>query len=449
MRILLIAHGFNGLTQRLHAELRADGHEVSFEYDIADSVTEEAVALWRPEVLIAPFMKRRIPESLWSRLPCLVVHPGPPGDRGPAALDWAVLDGAREWGVTVLQANGDYDAGPVWAAEGFAMRAATKSSLYRREVTRSAVHAVRAALAQGGARAVAAPAGRLRGMPPPELRRVDAARMPLADQLRIARAADGHPGAVDRLFGADVRIFDLHPASAAALARAPAGAPGEVVARRGPALLRRTAGGGVWIGRVRRLDRPAGEPPLKLAAVDAFAAEAAALPLTRCRAARRRRSGRAALRDLRPSACSGRWLEFRFHTTVRWTARTLPARWLRAICARLPRVLGSWPAAISLSATHPPACDRVGVLRRMRQCGRCVLGQYPGDLLTPQVLTFGDSRRCAVNAGAGCFVVAADRVGRTPASCSTRTTRISGQPYGSEWPDSIRRRVSAPAASRR
>ena len=107
MRILLIAHGFNGLTQRLHAELRADGHEVSFEYDIADSVTEEAVALWRPEVLIAPFMKRRIPESVWSRVPCLVVHPGPPGDRGPAALDWAVLDGAREWGVTVLQANVD------------------------------------------------------------------------------------------------------------------------------------------------------------------------------------------------------------------------------------------------------------------------------------------------------------------------------------------------------
>lgn len=133
-------------------------------------------------------MKRRIPESVWSRLPCLVVHPGPPGDRGPAALDWAVLDGAREWGVTVLQANGDYDAGPVWAAEGFAMRAATKSSLYRREVTRSAVHAVRAALAQGGARAVAAPAGRLRGMPPPELRRVDAARMPLADRSARARA---------------------------------------------------------------------------------------------------------------------------------------------------------------------------------------------------------------------------------------------------------------------
>lgn len=95
MRIQLGAHGFNGPTQRLHAELRADGHEVSFEYDIAASVTEEASALWRPDVPIAPFMKRRIPESVWSRRPCLVVHPGPPGDRGPAALDWAVLDGAR------------------------------------------------------------------------------------------------------------------------------------------------------------------------------------------------------------------------------------------------------------------------------------------------------------------------------------------------------------------
>jgi putative two-component system hydrogenase maturation factor HypX/HoxX len=68
-----------------------------------------------------------------------------------------------------------------------------------------------------------------------------------------------------------VRLFDGHAASAGDLARAPAGT---IVARRGPALLRRTVDGGVWIGHVRR--GPA--PNLKLAATRAFAAEAAALP---------------------------------------------------------------------------------------------------------------------------------------------------------------------------
>ncbi|HZX88065.1 MAG TPA: formyltransferase family protein, partial [Reyranella sp.] len=135
LRILLLCHSFNSLTQRLFAELRARGHRVSVELDINDQVTEEAVALFRPDFVLAPFQKRRIPESVWRAVPCFVVHPGPPGDRGPAALDWAILEGQREWGVTVLQADGDFDAGPVWGAATFPLLAASKGAIYRREVT--------------------------------------------------------------------------------------------------------------------------------------------------------------------------------------------------------------------------------------------------------------------------------------------------------------------------
>lgn len=114
LRILLLCHSFNSLSQRLYAELTALGHTLSVELDIADAVTGEAIALFRPDLVLAPFLKRRIPESVWRTVPCFVVHPGPPGDRGPAALDWAIVEGQREWGVTVLQADGDFDAGPVW-----------------------------------------------------------------------------------------------------------------------------------------------------------------------------------------------------------------------------------------------------------------------------------------------------------------------------------------------
>ena len=143
MRVLLLTHSFNSLSQRLFGLLRAQGHEVSVELDIADSVTEEAVALFRPDLVLAPFLKRRIPASVWSRTVCLVVHPGVPGDRGPSALDWMLMRGDAHWGVTVLQAVQDFDAGEVWAWEPFAVRAgASKSSVYRREVTQAAVVAV-------------------------------------------------------------------------------------------------------------------------------------------------------------------------------------------------------------------------------------------------------------------------------------------------------------------
>lgn len=78
---------------------------------------------------------------------CLIVHPGPPGDRRPAALDWAILEGVAEWGVTVLQADGEFTAGPIWVHRTFPMRRAANSSIYRNEVTPYAVEAVLEAIA--------------------------------------------------------------------------------------------------------------------------------------------------------------------------------------------------------------------------------------------------------------------------------------------------------------
>ena len=72
----------------------------------------------------------------------MIVHPGIEGDRGPSALDWAIQSERAEWGVTVLQAEAEMDAGPVWASANFPLRAAKKSSLYRNEVTEAAVQAV-------------------------------------------------------------------------------------------------------------------------------------------------------------------------------------------------------------------------------------------------------------------------------------------------------------------
>ena len=91
---------------------------------------------------MCPFLKTRIPETIWRRHRCLVVHPGPCGDRGPSSLDWAIELGMSEWGVTVLLANGEFDAGDVLATRNFPMREAGKTSLYRHEVRHAAIEAL-------------------------------------------------------------------------------------------------------------------------------------------------------------------------------------------------------------------------------------------------------------------------------------------------------------------
>jgi len=214
MRLLLLTHSFNSLSQRLYVELAHDGHELSVELDIHERVTAQAIELFRPQVVLAPFLKRALPPSIWQRHRCLIVHPGPPGDRGPCALDWAILRSVPSWGVTVLQADAELDAGPVWADAAFPMRNARKSSLYRNEVTEAAVVAVRTALARIAAGEDPQPqAPRPQGWQPPlrqAQRAIDWTHDDSATVLRKIHSADGFPGVEDVLCGRRFRLGAGH-----------------------------------------------------------------------------------------------------------------------------------------------------------------------------------------------------------------------------------------------
>jgi putative two-component system hydrogenase maturation factor HypX/HoxX len=276
MRILLLVHTFNSLSQRLYVELNQDGHELSVELDIHDRVSSEAVELWRPDVILAPFLKRAIPPSLWQSHLCLIVHPGPPGDRGPSALDWAILRGATTWGVTVLQAQAELDAGPVWGSATFSMRCARKSSLYRNEVTEGAVTATRAALGRverGAGPLLDAARGTEHGWRPALRqceRAVDWLRDDTATVLRKIHSADGFPGVEDRLFGHRFRLFDAHAEMSLA------SEAGALIARHHGAICRATTDGAVWIGQLQPADT--NKPGFKRPAVSALGDSATSLP---------------------------------------------------------------------------------------------------------------------------------------------------------------------------
>lgn len=250
MRILLLTHAFNSLSQRLWCELGRRGHEVSVEFDIADSVAEEAVALFKPDLIVAPYLRRAIPESIWRKQVCLIVHPGIVGDRGPSALDHAIQQDVAEWGVTVLQAEAEMDAGPVWASANFPMRAATKASLYRNEVTEAATRAVLEAVArfESGFQAQRPEISAWQPLMTQTQRRIDWRRDDTATVLRKINAADGFPGVEDELFGELSKLFDAWPEATLR------GEAGTIIARRETALLRATVDGAVWIGHVKRKD---------------------------------------------------------------------------------------------------------------------------------------------------------------------------------------------------
>ncbi len=250
MRILFLTHAFNSLTQRLYVELTALGHEIAIEFDINDSVSVEAVELFRPHLILAPYLRRAIPEAIWRRHVCLIVHPGIVGDRGPSALDWAILNGESEWGVTVLQAETEMDAGPVWASATFPMRVAKKSSLYRNEVAEAAVRAVRSALERlpDYHAGTWMPEPQARGLARPLMQQADRAidwlRDDTAQVLAKLNCGDGFPGVRDSLFGQPCQLYNVSPHAAM-------GVPGTLLGRVGEGVVRATVDGAVWIGHAR------------------------------------------------------------------------------------------------------------------------------------------------------------------------------------------------------
>lgn len=77
LRILLVVSAHNSLSQRVFVALTELGHDVSVEVVSSSAEIETAVARHAPGLVVCPMLKSIIPESVWSKHRCLIVHPGP------------------------------------------------------------------------------------------------------------------------------------------------------------------------------------------------------------------------------------------------------------------------------------------------------------------------------------------------------------------------------------
>lgn len=330
MKILFLCTAHNSLSQRLYLAL-SNSHDVTIEYALSDAVMISATQLAKPDLIICPFLTSKVPKGVYDNYLTLIIHPGPPGDVGPSALDWVLLgdDGSQEagervltgldsdncksgrthWGITVLQAIEEFDAGPVWAFEQFQIDidqpGLTKSELYRGPVSRAAISATLVAITRienaardimatgftNGAIALQKPPSptplkvtpHLRAHPDYKLlsvgsqqtfrggktfhrpllkaaqRDFDLKRHTAQQISRRIRCGDSQPGSLSKVFGTNLYVYggiiDDTPGGPNPGA-VPGAAPGTIVATRNEAVCISTCDGrGVWITHVRRPKR--------------------------------------------------------------------------------------------------------------------------------------------------------------------------------------------------
>lgn len=253
MRILFITTTHNSMSQRAYVELTDRGHHVEVQLATSEYEMISAAERFNPDLIVAPFLKTAIPEMIWSKYTCIIVHPGIKGDRGPYSLDWTIMNNEEEWGVTLLQANHEMDAGDIWSTENFKVRHTTKSNLYRHEVTQAAMNCLLDTITKFESKSfVPEPLdytkSDVKGNLHPKLKKSDRT-FDWTQQtdviVRKIRAADSNPGVLDTIFDEEYYLFGAHEEDGLK------GKAGEILATRDGAICRATDDGAVWITHLK------------------------------------------------------------------------------------------------------------------------------------------------------------------------------------------------------
>ena len=270
LKILLISSKFNSMAQRVSLELHHRGHAAYTSEPETGKDMESLFNLLNPDLVICPYLTKRIPETIWKSVPCLIVHPGIEGDRGMHSLDWALRNGEDQWGVTVLEASDEMDAGDIWATKKFNVlrddiSTLTKSSLYGNEVTDAAASAVLHAVDNYAMGVVPKPLdyschvvkGRLRRKMVFDDRVIDWAQ-PASDVARQIRMSDSQPGAIAQLRtnAYDQSMTESFRVFGARLERDHIGQertdPGRIIGHRDGAILVKCSNGAVWVSQIKK-----------------------------------------------------------------------------------------------------------------------------------------------------------------------------------------------------
>ena len=253
LKILLLCDTFNSLTQRVFCHLQDLGHDVSVEYAVSDEVMREGVRLFAPDLIIAPYLTKKIPADIYEKTPTFIIHPGPFGDRGAYALDNAILFGYEKWGVSIIEASEDFDGGNIWAHGTFDMPHSSKGHIYRTKVSDLAIRLIKELLDkwQKGCAPDTNPLLPLHPRITQEKRKIDWSHESTADIVRKINASDNYPGVRDNFLGVELYLFGaveerdgLESIEAA---------PKEIIAKRDGAVLIKTIDGAVWIRQMTEI----------------------------------------------------------------------------------------------------------------------------------------------------------------------------------------------------
>ena len=285
LRVLILSDSFNSMAQRTYLDLIENiTKDVRIELAIDGPQMLNAVKRHDPQLILCPFLTKRIPEEIWKNKErvCLIVHPGIHGDRGSSSIDWALKRKLPNWGVTVLQADQEMDAGDIWATKNLAVpNNITKSGLYGGPIIDAAIGCINVAIQKYLNSEKGFPLdyndpsvkGTLNENMKLSDRMIDF-NLPAEDVASHIRYSDSSPGAPCTIDGQAAFVYDAYvdadPNLPLCLELGERVEPGSVTGKHNDAIRIACGSGSIWITALKGRGKNSKLPKIKLPATKAL-----------------------------------------------------------------------------------------------------------------------------------------------------------------------------------
>jgi len=248
MKILLLCTAFNSQTQAVYTWLEDRGYQVAVSYAISESQMLEEIESVSPELILCPFLKHYLPESIYDNYPTYIFHPGPIGDRGPNALEYALQSHTKTWGLVILRANALYDCGDIYAQQDFKVRDTYKASLYRQEIVQASLQAMEQFFINLKNNDVTPQLlNPIHAQFTQAKRAIDWSRDSTDKIIEKIHLSDSSPGVLDELLGIPCYLYGAHKEDNFR------GRAKEILAKRDGAICLGTRDGAVWITHLKKV----------------------------------------------------------------------------------------------------------------------------------------------------------------------------------------------------
>ncbi len=245
MNTIFLVSTFNSLTQAVYVRLKDLAHDVRVVYAVHEAQMIEEVSAHAPDLIFCPYLTKYIPAAIYENYPTYVFHPGPRGDRGSSALEYALEQ--KRWGVVILRADEVLDGGDIYAEVGFTVPDTYKASLYRQEVTRAFLEAIDRFFAEP--KPVPQILNPLHESFTQQKRRIDWQNDTTETIIKKIHQADSHPGVRDEILGVECYLFGAWREEKFR------GKPKEILAKRDGAICLGTIDGALWISHLKEPHR--------------------------------------------------------------------------------------------------------------------------------------------------------------------------------------------------